>query len=334
MREIEADKIIIYAVSVLVLIAIVPFLAKIPRTRGKNLVYHGAFVAAASATLLLVPDYIQNEIFSPGGVVVIGTLLPIYESVRAICTPGEDDDAAWLQFWIVSGTLSYCTEFIDEIRQYFPEGGEHWYEFEFFFTLWLLLPLTDGSTLIYDNFTEPYLSPHAKAIKAKVEGWIAVILTVVNTSYMMFMWMIFMTFPEEQRRFAVVAVGTIYPMAASTVALTTKSDGNDDTFWLTYWSCFSLLFLAMDYLENFVGGIPGFYSLCLVATVYLFLPLFAGADVVFRRILVPLTGQSENMLLRDTHMVRKQMEKTIPAHIQDKVFQKAAEVFTTRPKKE
>jgi receptor expression-enhancing protein 5/6 len=76
-----------------------------------------------------------------------------------------------------------------------------------------------------------------------------------------------MFFPEPARRFAVVVVGTIYPMAASTVALTTREDGTDDTFWLTYWSCFSLLFLAMDYLENFVGQIRGFYSLCLAATV-------------------------------------------------------------------
>ena len=74
----------------------------------------------------------------------------------------------------------------------------------------------------------------------------------------------------------------IYPIAASTVALTTKEDGTDDTFWLTYWSCFSLLFLCMDYLENFVGGIPGFYSVCMAATIYLFLPLFDGANVVFR----------------------------------------------------
>ena len=72
-------------------------------------------------------------------------------------------------------------------------------------------------------------------------------------------------------------------MAASTVALTTKTDGTDDTFWLTYWSSFSLLFLAMDYLENFVGKIRGFYSLCLAATIYLFLPMFDGANVVFRR---------------------------------------------------
>lgn len=225
--------------------------------------------------------------------------------------------------------LSYATEFIDEIREYFPNGGEHWYEFEFFLTVWLMFPLTDGATLIYDVFTEPYISPCAKIIQGKVEGWIAVILTVVNTSYLTLVWWVFMSLPEDARRFAVVAVGTVYPLAASTVAITTRTESDDDTFWLTYWSCFSVLFLAMDYLENFVGGIPGFYSLCLAAAVYLFLPMFNGAEVVFRRVLVPLTGQYENMLIRDAYLVRKGMEKSIPVEYQDRVLQKAAKVFTS-----
>jgi hypothetical protein len=86
---------------------------------------------------------------------------------------------------------------------------------------------------------------------------------------------LFLSLSEDQRRFVVVAVGTVYPLVASTVAITTKTDGKDDTsFWLTYWSCFNLLFWAMGCLEHFVGNISGFYSICLVATIYLFLPLW------------------------------------------------------------
>jgi receptor expression-enhancing protein 5/6 len=283
MRKLDGGKISIYLLSVVACVVAAYFIDKFPRTRGKYLVYHGAFVGAAIALVLLVPNAIQNEIFSPGGVVVIGTVLPVYSSIVAVCTPGEHDDEAWLSYWVASGTFNYMTEFVDEIKHYFPNGGEHWYEFEFFVTLWLMLPFTDGAALIYDHFTEPYIAPTCKKIKSNVEGWIAVIMTVVNTSYLTFAWWIFMLFPESQRRFFVVAAGTIYPIAASTVALTTKKDGQDDTFWLTYWSSFSLLFLCMDYLENFVGSIRGFYSLCLAATIYLFLPMFDGANVVFRR---------------------------------------------------
>jgi len=329
MRRIDSDKLLVYSASILLLVLAVPLLSKLSRSRGKKPLFHIAFLVAAISSLILLPGGIQDEIFSTGGVVVVGTILPIYESVRAICSVGDADDTVWLQFWIASGVLSYTTEFVDEIREYFPKGGEHWYEFEFFFVVWLIFPLTDGATLVFETLTEPYISPFANKIKGSIEGWIAVILTFVNTSCLVMVWWIFMFFPEEARRFAVIALGTIYPLAASTVAITTRANTSDVTFWLTYWCCFSLLFLAMDYLENLMGGIPGFYSLCLVFTVYLFLPMFDGASVVFRRLLVPLTGQYENMLLHDAYLVRKNMEKTIPAANHARVFQKAADVFAS-----
>ena len=90
----------------------------------------------------------------------------------------------------------------------------------------------------------------------------------------------------------------------------------------------------MDYLENFVGSITGFYSLCLAATLYLFLPMFNGADTVFRRVLVPLSGQYKHMLLRDAYLVRKGMEASLPEKCRERVFQKAANIFATEKDKE
>ena len=86
MKEIDHEKIVIYCVSVLLVIGMVPLLARLPRTRGKNLIYHAAFACVASLILFLLPNDIQHEIFSPGGVIVIGTVLPIYESIKAVCT--------------------------------------------------------------------------------------------------------------------------------------------------------------------------------------------------------------------------------------------------------
>jgi hypothetical protein len=131
MKEIDGGKVVIYLCSVALVAVSVPVIKKFSRTRGKNPVNHAAFVGVALALLLLLPDYIQNEIFSPGGVLVIGTIIPVYESIVAVCTPGEEDDSAWLQFWIASGTLSYCTEWIDEVKHHFPAGGEHWYDFTY-----------------------------------------------------------------------------------------------------------------------------------------------------------------------------------------------------------
>jgi hypothetical protein len=151
MRELSTEKLAIYGISFLLVIILTPLLSRIPRSRGKNPIFHLLYLAAVLTTLFLLPAFIQDEVFSPGGVLVIGTVIPIYESIVAVCTIGEADDNAWLQFWITSGSLAYATEFIDNVREKFPEGGEHWYEFEFFFTLWLLLPFTDGAAVIQDK---------------------------------------------------------------------------------------------------------------------------------------------------------------------------------------
>ena len=105
---------------------------------------------------------------------------------------------------------------------------------------------------------------------------------------------------------------------ASTVVVATE-DEVEETFWLTYWSCFGILFLVMDWAEELLGSIPGFYSLCLVATVYLMLPLFRGADEVFRNILVPIAGQRDQLLIRDAHILHKEMVRQVPAERIDSV---------------
>ena len=106
-------------------------------------------------------------------------------------------------------------------------------------------------------------------------------------------------------------IGTVYPFVCSVTATATE-EIEDDTYWLTYWAgmylqrqhpdskmhcyltsilAYGVLFLIMDTLETFVGWLPGFYSLVIFTTVYLMLPMFRGADKVFRKILVPLAGK-------------------------------------------
>lgn len=331
MKELDSENIIIYGVSIAIMAVATPFVRKIPRNGGNNPIAHVAFLGLAATMLLLLPDFIQDEIFSPGSVMVVGTLIPVYESISAACSFGEGDDVMWLQYWIASSILTFGTEFIDDIRDAFPNGGEHWFEFELFFTLWLMFPLTDGASLMYNTLTKPFLAPVAKIIKAKMDGWIGILIMIVNSSYLWFVWFVFMTLPEEARRFLVVVAGTAYPMVASIMAATTSDDNgleDADTFWLTYWACFNVLFLAMDYLENFVGEIRGFYSICLAATIYLFLPLFQGADVVFRHVLVPLTGHRKELVLHDAWKARLSIEKTIPdSSVRSEVLAKVAEMF-------
>ena len=86
----------------------------------------------------------------------------------------------------------------------------------------------------------------------------------------------------------------------------------DDTYWLTYWAVYGCLFLIMDVSEDFLGRIPGFYTLIIFTTIYLMLPMFRGADKVFRKVLVPLAGLNELLYLRDSIMIKKQLLRDLP----------------------
>jgi hypothetical protein len=59
-------------------------------------------------------------VFSPAGVLVIGTLLPIYESIKGAVSIDRDDDVTWLQFWLASGSFTYVTEWMDAVAEYYP----------------------------------------------------------------------------------------------------------------------------------------------------------------------------------------------------------------------
>lgn len=344
MRKIPTEKILFYSGAVAATIVLTLILQKIKRWNKPPIWVHPIYFAVVAACLLLIPEDLQDDIFSPGGVVVVGTILPVYSSIVAVCSIGSGDDVMWLQFWASWGSLSFATEFMDDITSSLPNAGEHWFEFEFFTVLWLVLPFTNGAAVLYNNITRPFLVPLASKMVAQFQGWMQSILTIVNTSHLWFVWYTFMTFGEDQRRFITVAIGTAYPMIASIAAIahkdTLEDKGKDElessqsvTQWLTYWSCYMVLFVAMDYLENFVGSIRGFYSVCAVATLYLGLPMFNGADVVFRRILVPLSGQYEEMLVRDAWIVRQGIAKTIPDKHRGKVMTRAASLFLAKDEK-
>jgi hypothetical protein len=220
------------AIGIIATAIIILIVNKAPRTKGIRIEYHIGFFVASSLFLLFIPEYFQSILFCPAGVLVIGTLIPIYESIKAAVSIDREDYVAWLQFWLASGTFTYVTEWMDVVAEHYPSIAEHWYEFEFLTLLWLLLPFTDGSTFLFDKITAPLIGGMAKRIKSKTESRISLFMTVINSSFLWITWFTFLTLDEEARRFIVIAVGTVYPIAASTVACTTRGS-RDDTFWLT-----------------------------------------------------------------------------------------------------
>jgi hypothetical protein len=291
------------------------------RRRPVQLFYHLLLLGLALVVILLVPTSVAKYVFTDLAVTAVGTVFPIYESIRAVCTPEEDDDQVWLQYWLVGGILFMLTGWVDNVLMS-NDGSDDgltativWYEAACFFFLWLYLPQTNGVTFVYDHFTYPILTPLAKPLATKLSDWIVYAYqTLINGVHLWLLWIIFAFMPfSGLKRIIAIAIGTVYPWLASTAAAATATDEIDDTTtWLTYWSCYGLLFLIMDVVEAWLYWVPGFYSLVIFATVYLMLPMFRGAEKVFRHVLVPLAGLQELLLLRDAIQVKKSMLKTLP----------------------
>lgn len=300
---------------------------KFRRNKGRKPLNHVIYIVVAILTIRCIPNPVHSYIFSPMGVALIGAVFPIYESVRAVCSPLENDDKEWLQYWIVQSAVYYSTEWVDDIRTT-DDGVElYWHEFEIAFFVWMQFPLTDGSALLYHYVMEPFVAPLvAPAAKNMGEFFENIIKTMINAGHLWFLWFVFALLPAALKRFAAVSVGVVYPFCASVVAATT-SEGMDDTYWLTYWSCYGLLFFAMDILETYFRRIPGFYTLVILTTVYLMLPMFGGSEKLFRKVLVPLAGLREMLLMRDTLKIKKDMLAKLPPHRAEALKKAIAESF-------
>lgn len=157
-----------------------------------------------------------------------------------------------------------------------PESQIYWFEIMFFVYLWMFFPKTNGAEILYDNVTEPFIAPLVKPLAEQMNGWIqALYQTVINASHLWILWVIFIFLPSGLKRFVAVVVGTVYPLVSSITAAATE-EIEDDTYWLTYWSVYGMLFLIMEILEQFMGWVPGFYTLIILSEVYLMLPMFQG----------------------------------------------------------
>jgi len=341
MSDISTMDVVYVAINGVLLATTVLFCRKMTRTGGRapswllnwleepyatGLLHVGYFLLGALLRLSLPPG-LARVIFSPPSVALLGTVFPAVESVRAAVTDSGSDDRTWLMYWVVHGIFQYSTEFIDQLALEYESVYKYWHTFEVLAILWLLMPLTDGATLIYKTLARPYLLPLVAPLKNAADGWIAgLALTTINASYIWWFSFIFMQLPITVKRYAVMAVGSILPVASTIVALASTAD-NSEMRWLTYWPCFSLLFITMIGVEKCVGSFKGLYVMTLAATLYLMLPMFDGSMKVFRNILVPLCGQQELLIIRDAHLLAEQLLKKIPVDRQEYARQQAANAF-------
>jgi receptor expression-enhancing protein 5/6 len=286
----------------------------VPPTRGVGkvgMVSHVVF-AVCAVLLCLAPEKLSDLLFSEYGYAIVGVVFPVMESVRAAASVGENkgrDDTRWLTYWIAAGSMWFLTEWLDSLRDAYPNSfGEFYWQSAVIMLMWLQLPFTDGASLMYDKVTKrvavPLLAPYVgKFGDGSVVGSVLKMVGVsISIGHVMFLYTLFIILPNSAERFIVVAIGTAYPVAASIVAVTTEAT-LDDTQWLVYWVCFATMYLLMLVSEDILAWIPGYHSLALTFVCYLMLPMFQGAEVIFRGVLVPLFGLKATLLKRDARVL-------------------------------
>eukprot|EP00803_Ostreobium_quekettii_P006640 evm.model.scf_3238.2 EVM.evm.TU.scf_3238.2 scf_3238:7083-9310(+) len=81
-------------------------------------------------------------------------------------------------------------------------------------------------------------------------------------------------------------VGFVYPAYASFKALETKETG-DDIQWLTYWVVYAV-FMTLDvFAGELLGWIPLFYEMKLLFIIWMIVPQFKGAKVMYDNYIKP-----------------------------------------------
>mmetsp|Transcript_23430 Transcript_23430/g.25829 ORF Transcript_23430/g.25829 Transcript_23430/m.25829 type:complete len:410 (+) Transcript_23430:92-1321(+) len=304
------EGLITFFVAIGLLVVAASLYHKTERNYGKDLDIHMFYwggMVAVGIIISFVP--VGKYVFSGLSYTFIGAWLPIYESIRAVCSPMEDDDKTWLQYWLVGGILFIATAWVDDVTN--DQVDVYWHAFLFGFFFWLYYPKTDGAYIIYEKITKPYLAPKVKPFATDMDNMIQnAYAMLMNVAHLWIVGLFFVFLPAGLKRIVAIAIGTGYPLVSS-IGAAVSEEIEDDTYWLTYWSCYGILFITMDILENWIGWIPGFYALVICASVYLMLPMFNGADKVFRKVLVPLAGLKELLMLRDAIMIKKQMLKDL-----------------------
>ena len=85
--------------------------------------------------------------------------------------------------------------------------------------------------------------------------------------------------------------------------------------------------------EDILAWIPGFYALAVTSAIYLMLPMFSGADQVFRKFLVPLFGLEKEVAKADVGRIVAQMSRKVPQSQQDALRSELSSIVKSHGKK-
>jgi receptor expression-enhancing protein 1/2/3/4 len=82
-----------------------------------------------------------------------GILYPTYSSFKAVRGKNVREYVKWMMYWIVFALFSFVEVFTDLFVSWLP----FYYELKIGFVLWLCLPATKGSSVVYRKLIHPQL---------------------------------------------------------------------------------------------------------------------------------------------------------------------------------
>ncbi|KAJ1644723.1 ER membrane protein DP1/Yop1 [Coemansia asiatica] len=104
-------------------------------------------VYGAVGTSALVVSMVFFNIAAPLLVNLTGFGYAAYATMNAIESPGKEDDAQWLTYWVVYGFLNVLEYFTGFITYWVP----FYFVFKLVFVIWLMLPSTRGAEQLYNK---------------------------------------------------------------------------------------------------------------------------------------------------------------------------------------
>ncbi|KAJ1965951.1 ER membrane protein DP1/Yop1 [Dipsacomyces acuminosporus] len=114
---------------------------------GVQKVYGAAGIAGLLLTLVFF------NIGAPLLVNLTGFGYAAYASIAAIESPGKEDDAQWLTYWVIFALCNVAEYFTGFLLYWIP----FYYVFKLGFLAWLMLPTTRGAEKLYFGTVRPFV---------------------------------------------------------------------------------------------------------------------------------------------------------------------------------
>ncbi|KAJ2720151.1 ER membrane protein DP1/Yop1 [Coemansia sp. Benny D115] len=90
-----------------------------------------------------------------------------FATMAAIESPGKEDDAQWLTYWVVYGFMNVVEYFTGILTYWIP----FYFVFKLIFVIWLMLPYTRGAEQLYNKGIKTlFVQANKAASAAKPNG--------------------------------------------------------------------------------------------------------------------------------------------------------------------